>query len=341
MKTMREFGLLAASFLLLGQLAKAQAPLAQPFADFDKLVAQLKIGSVVGEPIRVGDTAVVPFAKIKFGLGAGEAVMGFGGGMGGKTVPLGILIVEGDDVRVELFPEQEEKPAVLQQLMQAILDRKVVFMGNGLNIGSTSGTTQDLAQLAPLISAMMGQTTWVGNGLNLGHLAAPVVAAPPAGNASLGELKKLFDAKKYADALAMADILIAKDPKSAEAHAWKGRIMGSLAQGNPADRMKYGMGAMEEFDKSLALDTNNADAHPGRGIGRLMAPPGFGGDVDGAIADFEAAIASKPSPEAYYRLGDALRKKGSNDKAAAAYEKALELQPGYPEASKALAAMQK
>jgi Tfp pilus assembly protein PilF len=31
--------------------------------------------------------------------------------------------------------------------------------------------------------------------------------------------------------------------------------------------------------------------------------------------------------------------KGLNDKAAAAYEKALELQPNYPEASKALAAM--
>ncbi|MGO4881336.1 MAG: tetratricopeptide repeat protein [Bryobacteraceae bacterium] len=338
MKTIRRCALLAALILFSGQLAGAQVPLAQPLADFDKLVAQLKPGSVVGEPIRVGDTAVVPFAKIKFGLGAGGAAMGFGGGMGAKTVPLGVLIVEGDDVHVELFPEQEEKPSLLQQLLQAILDRKVTIMGNGLNIGSTSGGMQELA---PLLSAMMGQTTWVGNGLNLGHMTAPAATATSAGNALLGELKKLFDAEKYADALAMVDILIAKDPKSAEAHAWKGRILGSLAMGNPADRIKYGMGAMEEFEKALALDPNNPEAHLGRGVGRLRAPQGFGGDVDGAIADFEAAIAGKPSAEAYYYLGEALEKKGSHDKATAAYKKALELRPGYPEAAKALASMER
>ena len=337
MNTIRKPVSLAVSLLLCGVVARAQAPLGQPLADFDKLVAQLKIGSVVGEPIRVGDTAVVPFAKIQFGLGGGGAMAGFGGGMGGKTVPLGILIVEGDDVRVELFPEQEEKPSVLQELMQAILDRKVVFMGNGLNIGSTPGTMQDLA---PLISAMMGQTTWVGNGLNLGHMTVPAGAAS-AGSASLTELKKLFDAKKYADALAMADALIAKDPKSADAHAWKGRILGSLAQGNPVDKMKYGVAAMEEFEKALALNPNNPDAHLGRGIGRLMAPAGSGEDVDGAIADFEAAVARKPSAEAYYYLGEAFKKKGATAKATAAFKKALELQPSYPEASKALEGVKK
>jgi len=106
MKTIRNFVLLAASVLFWGLPARAQAPLAQPLADFDKLVAQLKTSSVVGEPIRAGDTAVIPFAKIKFALGGGEAMMGFGGGMDAKTIPLGILIVEGDDVRAELFPEQ-------------------------------------------------------------------------------------------------------------------------------------------------------------------------------------------------------------------------------------------
>ena len=73
----------------------------------------------------------------------------------------------------------------------------------------------------------------------------------------------------------------------------------------------------------------------------MMAPPGSGGDVDLAIADFEAAIARKPSPEAYYYLGEAFENKGANDKAATAYKKALELQPGYPEALKALAAKKK
>jgi hypothetical protein len=42
----------------------------------------------------------------------------------------------------------------------------VVIMGNGLNIGQIPGTIQDLA---PLISAMTGQTTVMGNALNLGN----------------------------------------------------------------------------------------------------------------------------------------------------------------------------
>jgi len=333
MRAMRKTVLLAALLLLRGIPARAQAPLAAPLAEFDKLVAQLKTSSVIGDPIRAGEVTVVPFAKVQFGLGSGQAAMAFAGGMGAKTVPLGILVVEGDDVRAEMFPEQVEKPTYLHEIIQAILDRKVTFMVNGINLGEMSGSVQDLA---PLIAAMTGQTTVMVQALNLGSLNTPASAA---GNASLGELTKLFDAKKYADALAVADALIAKDPKNADAHAWRGRMMNSLAQANPLDMLKYGMGARDEFEKALSLDPNNRYALLGRGIARLMAPPGYGGDVDGAIADFEAAIAQKPTPQGYYYLGEALKNKGLKDKAAAAYRKALELLPNDPDLSKALAAV--
>ena len=320
---------------LFGVRVWAQAPLAQPLADFDKLVSQLKIANVVGDPIRIGDTAIVPFAKIKFGLGGGGAMMGFGGGMGAKTVPLGVLIVEGDEVRAELFPEQEATPSVLQQLIQGILERKVVLMVNGLNLGSASpGALQDMA---PLLSAMMGQTTVITNGLNVGNLNAPSSGAAPRKPASLEELKRLFDAKKYEDAVSMSDVLIAKDPKNAELHVWKGRVMGSLAQGNPVDMMKYGAGAMQEFEMALTLNPDSPEAHLGRGIGRLMAPLGFGGDLPGAVTDFEAAVTKKPSAEAYFYLGEAYHKMGQSEKASAAYKKALAMRPNYPEATKALA----
>jgi uncharacterized spore protein YtfJ len=298
---------------LCSGLLHAQAPLAEPLANFDKLVSNLRVGAVVGDPVKVGETFVVPFAKIHFGLGGGGSMMAFGGGMGGKTVPLGILIIEGDDVRVELFPEEEKKPSLLQELLPVILKALPQMMG-------------DKSPFAPKPSA-----------------AQPGPAAKPSAapkDASLDGVKKLFEEKKFSEALDMVDTLLASDPDNADLHAWKGHAMGSLAQGNPADMMKYGMGAMQEYETALQLDPGNADGHFGRGMVRLMAPPGFGGDLDGAIEDFEACVVKKPFAEAYFRLGTALEKKGDAQKAKAAYKDALKLQPGHAEAAKALAAIQ-
>jgi uncharacterized spore protein YtfJ len=299
-------------FLLSG-LLNAQAPLEQPLADFDKLVSNLRVGAVVGDPVKVGETFVVPFAKIHFGLGGGGAMMAFGGGMGGKTIPLGILIVEGDDVRVELFPEEEKKPSLLQELLPMILKMLPQMMGDKSPFGAKPPAGQ------------------------------PGAAAKPATipkDASLDHVKKLFEEKKYSEALDMADALLAKEPDSADLHAWKGHILGSLAQGNPADMMKYGMGALQEYETSLQIDPSHPDGHYGRGMVRLMAPPGFGGDLDGAIEDFEAAVVKRPFAEAYFRLGTAYQKKGETDKAKMAYKDALKLQPGHADAAKALAAIQ-
>ncbi|MGB8951254.1 MAG: spore germination protein GerW family protein [Candidatus Aminicenantales bacterium] len=303
---------IAAFFLIHGLLyAQTQSPLDEPLANLDKLVANLKVTSVVGEPIRSGDTTIIPFARISFGLGAGGAMMAYGGGMGGKIIPLGILIIEGDNVRVELFPVEEKKPSFFQEMLPTLLKMLPQIMG-----GKFSGASQ--------ISSGEAKTKEKSGG-------------PPA-EASLDQVKKLYEGKKYSEALEMADSLIAQNPNSADFHVWKGHVMGSLAQsGNPMDMMKYGMGAMQEYDKALELDPDNPGAHFGRGVGRLMAPPGFGGDLDGAIADFEFACKKDPFPEAYYYLGEAYVKKGLNDKAKEAYKKALDLKPGYSEAAKALA----
>ncbi len=304
---------LAVVFLFSGfALAQTQAPLEQPLTNFDKLVSSLKVSSVLGKPIQVGNTTIIPFANINFGLGGGGAMMAYGGGMGGKTIPMGILIIEGDNVRVELFPEEEKKPSFLQEMLPVFLKLLPDLMG-----GKFPGAAKP-----PAPSGEAKAET------------KPTVALK---NASLDEMKKLFEEKRYAEANDMADLLIGKDPNNAYLHAWKGHILGSLAQGSPIDMMKYGMAAMQEYEKALALDPENADAHFGRGMGRLMTPPQFGGNVDGAIEDFEAACAKKPFPEACYYLGEAYKKKGLTDKAKAAYKKALELRPDYPEAAKALA----
>jgi len=211
-------------------------PLAKPLADFDKMIAELKTSSVAGEPIRVGDTEVVPFAAVQMGLGTAGALAGFGGGVGAKTIPLGVLIVEGEDVRVDLLPRREEKGAALmQQLIQGIINRKISFLVNGVNLGNAPG---NVADLTPMITGMLGQTAVIVNGLNLGNLNSPRRASA---------------------------------------------------------------------------------------------------ETDKGAADLEAAVRKVPTAENYFELGEAWRKIGREDKAAAAYRKAIELQPGYVEAIQALA----
>lgn len=236
MRTEPKFHPLAAYFVCL-PLALAQ-PLAKPLADFDRMVSELKTGGAVGEPIRLGNTTIVPFASVQFGLGSADAAIGSAGGLGARTIPLGVVIVEGDDVRVELLPRHEEKPAAtMQQLIQSIIDRKVSFMVNGINLGNAPGTVADLV---PMMNAMMGERIVLVNGLNLGNLNAP--RAPAA---------------------------------------------------------------------------------------------------DKTIANLEAAANERPSAEAWYKLGEALRKSSQQEKAAAAYRNALRLRPNYPDAARALAELKK
>ena len=63
--------------------------------------------------------------------------------------------------------------------------------------------------------------------------------------------------------------------------------------------------------------------------------------ADKTIADLEAAANQHPSAEAWYKLGEALRKSGQQEKAAAAYRNALRLRPNYPDAARALAELKK
>jgi len=285
-------------------LAQPKSPVEESLAGFDKMMALIKVSSVIGEPIQSGETVILPFARISFGLGGGGAMMGFGAGMGGKVIPAGFLIIEGESIKVELLPVEEKKPSFLQEMLPTLLK---------------------------LLPQMQGKSP------SSPKPKAPEKTGKPEGAKSVDEVKKLFEEKNYSEALAGIDSLLAANPNDSELHAWKGQIMGRLAQGNPLDMMKYGMGAMQEFNKAVELDSTNVRARFGRGIGRLMAPQGFGKNLEGAIEDLEYACSKQPLPEACYYLGQAYQQKGLLDKAKEAYKKALTLRADYPEAAKALA----
>ncbi len=294
-------------WLSSGQIqAQTKSSADESFLSFDKITSVIKVDSVIGDPIRVQDVIIVPFSKISYGLGAGGAMMGYGGGMGGKTIPLGVLIIEGEEVRVELFPLEEKKPSFLQEMLPVLLQMLPQFMGN---------------KSSPKAPAPGGSSE----------------IATASSDVSLEQVEKLYNEKKYQEALVAIDSLIATQPENAELHAWKGSILGTLAESdNPADMIKYGMGAMQAFEKALNLDPNNVRARFGRGVGRLMAPEGFGGDVDGAIEDLKLASRKGSFPEAYFFLGEAHKRKGQTDLAKQAYQEALVLKPDYKEAKKAL-----
>lgn len=287
-----------------------KSPVEESLISLEKILSSIDVNSLIGKPIRQGNITIVPFSKISFGLGAGGATMGFGGGMGGKTIPLGILIIEGENVRVELLPQEEKKPSLLAEMIPVLI--------------------QYLPQLMKQKSLLMPSPP----------KKAPEKPGKPGEKKSLAQVEKLYNEKKYKEALGSVDSLLTADPNNADLHAWKGNIMGSLASsGNPVDMMKYGMGAMQEFNKALKIDPNNVMGHFGRGVGRLMAPQGFGGDVDGAVEDLEFACKKGAFAEAYYYLGVAYQKKGLQNKAKEAFKKALEQKPDYPEAAKALASI--
>ena len=296
-----------ALWLSSGQIqAQTRSAADEAFMNFDRMTSVIKVDSLIGEPIRVQDTIIVPFSKISYGMGAGGAMMGFGGGMGGKTIPLGVLIIEEGDVRVELFPLEEKKPSFLQEMLPVLLQMLPQFMGK-----------KDAPKAPPPGGS------------------SETAMAPS--DVTLEQVENLYNEQKYQEALAAVDSLIAAQPENAELHAWKGSILGTLAQGdNPADMIRYGMGAMQAFETALGLDPNNVRARFGRGVGRLMAPDGFGGDVDGAIEDFKVALKKEVFPDAYFYLGEAYKKKGKMDLAKQAYQEALVLKPDHEYAKKAL-----
>jgi uncharacterized spore protein YtfJ/Flp pilus assembly protein TadD len=309
MNAKRLLVLLTGAIVIVSGIAfgQAQGPLEQPLANFDKLISNLKVGAVVGQPIQSGETTIVPFAKVTFGLGGGGAMMAFGGGMGGKAIPLGILIIEGEDVRVELFPEEEKKPSFLQEMLPILLRVLPQIMGERFSLGQKPSASAPKPGKA---------------------------ASGPALEPSLDNMKKLFAQNKYEEVLEMADVLLAKDPNDADLHVWKGNAMGRLVQENPANMMKYGLGAVQEYETALQLDPQHPGGHFGRGMTRL-----YMGNLEGAVADLEFACDKDPFPEAFFYLGEAYKKQGADGKARAAYKKALELKPDYAEAANALAAM--
>ncbi len=83
-----------------------------------RLVKMAESNAVVGQPISVGDRHIIPLIELKAGFGGGGGVgegeghkgrkhghpergEGGGAGAGTKVTPVALLVIDGDEVRVE------------------------------------------------------------------------------------------------------------------------------------------------------------------------------------------------------------------------------------------------
>ncbi len=80
----------------------------------------LSTKTVVGEPINVGDTILVPLVDVSFGLGAGagtkEKKNNGGGGVGGKMSPSAILVIKDGKTRLVNIKQQDGITKILDMV---------------------------------------------------------------------------------------------------------------------------------------------------------------------------------------------------------------------------------
>ena len=80
----------------------------------------LNAKTVVGEPINVGDTIIVPLVDVSFGLGAGagmkEKKNNGGGGVGGKMSPSAILVIQNGKTKLVNIKQQDGLTKVLDMV---------------------------------------------------------------------------------------------------------------------------------------------------------------------------------------------------------------------------------
>lgn len=103
---------------------------------FEKLESFVKTKTVVGEPIQIGETTIIPFIDVCFGLGTGGGGgtdekgnngNGGGAGSGAKIAASAILVIKGDTV--ELLPIKkagnlEKLIDMVPELVEKLKDHK-------------------------------------------------------------------------------------------------------------------------------------------------------------------------------------------------------------------------
>ncbi|MBL8519281.1 MAG: hypothetical protein JNK75_01295 [Betaproteobacteria bacterium] len=157
------------------------------------------------------------------------------------------------------------------------------------------------------------------------------------------EKKDAAKVKLFQDAMALAEALMKKEPKNANAFYQYAYAAGRYSQSiSVVKALKEGYGGKikNALETALKLDAKHADAHTAMGayhaeildkVGAMIGKLTYGANKEAAIEHYEKAIKLNPaSPIAHIEYGKGLMMllggKGE-DKAVALYEKAIKLKP--------------
>ncbi len=84
--------------------------------------AVLSAKTVVGEPVHIGDTIILPLVDISFGVGAGagnnnqKGSASGAGGLGGKMTPSAVLVIKNGTTRLVNVKNQDTMTKVLDMI---------------------------------------------------------------------------------------------------------------------------------------------------------------------------------------------------------------------------------
>lgn len=126
-----------------------------------------------------------------------------------------------------------------------------------------------------------------------------------------------------------------------ETHALLASVLGRMIGADPQQAMTLGPQSQQEMEEAVATGPNNPRVWLLRGISSIFTPAEYGGglsiaegQLDKAIEFFNNDHPVAPAPswgraEAYAWLGQVLQQENKPADAAAAYDKALALEPNY------------
>lgn len=91
---------------------------------FDGMETFLTTKTVVGEPKVVGDTTIVPLINVSFGVAAGafdnDEHNNGGGGLGGKMIPNGFLVIHDGNVRLLRVSQDKNIDRIIELIPEVV-----------------------------------------------------------------------------------------------------------------------------------------------------------------------------------------------------------------------------